>query len=437
MYLRSRLARLDSVQNVAPVSSPPAPNLEALRKRIDAMVSRSVPVGRFAPDAVSTEPDATPTTQPEAEIPFAVEHTHTGPLHVLSTYLHGHRVGREAVVAARGACSELLAYLALNPALAGCDPTAALYLDTETTGLGPSAGNVAFLVGLAFFESCALRVEQLFLPDFGQERPMLERVKARIESASMLVTFNGKSFDLPLLRSRFVMAGIAPPREPPHLDLLHVARRVHKARKMSATLQTVERTVLGFVREGDVPSDEVSACYFHYLRTRDAQGIVRVVEHNAWDVASMVALVGLYGEPLESTRLHATDLVGVARTLKRAGRTEHAYAIADEACKRGAGDDGLRARGDIAKARGDRDRALADFEAAGQTVHDPRLRLELSKLYEHHVKDHARALSWATAGTGESEERVARRLSRLRSKLDSLSKRRLVPAPTEKPNRLW
>jgi len=381
--------------------------LDDLRARMDAILSKH-----------ASEPRQLPAVD-VPELPFCVEHTELGPLHVRTLRLSGaHRVGRAPVTAARRASSELLALLALDPRLATCNIEGALYLDTETTGLGPGAGTVAFLVGLAFFDhDYGLVVEQLLVRQLGEEAPVLARVKQRIEQASMLVTFNGKSFDMPVLRTRFVMGRAAFPTEPPHLDLVHVARRLHKSRGLGSKLGTVEREVLGFVRENDVPSGEVSQCYLHFLRTGDTRALIGVIDHNAWDVVSMAAIVGLYGEPLEGTQLEATDLVGVARTLKRAGRADQAFQVATTACERGAGSSGLRARAEIAKARGDKARALADFETLAKDVDDPTVRLELAKLYEHHARDAARALALVEAGTGEAEDRRAHRAARLSKKL--------------------
>jgi hypothetical protein len=171
--------------------------------------------------------------------------------------------------------------------------------------------------------------------------------------------------------------------------------------------------VLGFVRHGDVPSADVSACYLHFLRTGDVEGLIGVVEHNAWDVVAMVALVGLYGEPLGTTSLSARDLVGVAHTLLRAGEKERAFEIAHRAVSRGAGDLGLLARAQIAKKSGDRVRALEDFETLSSRVDDPRVRLELAKLYEHFVKEPTRALAVARRGTGERPDLAERRDRRL------------------------
>lgn len=400
-------------------AAPPSENgvLEDLRLRMEAILSRT-----------RAEPPK-PPPRVDVDLPFFVERTEAGPLHV-RVVRHGgeHRIGRIPIAPARRASRELLALLALDPDLAPCDPGRALYLDTETTGLGPGAGTVAFLIGLAWFDAGdgrrppAFVVEQLLVRRLGEEGPVLARVAERIRQASMLVTFNGKSFDLPVLRTRFVMQRMEGPAEPPHLDLVHVARRLHKTRGVGARLGTVEREVLGFVREDDVPSGEVSQHYLHFLRTGDARGLLGVVEHNAWDVVSMAALVGLYGEPLDGSSLDgssldARDLVGVARTLSRAGEKELAESVASEAIARGAGPDGTRARAEIAKARGDKARALADFEALAEDIDDPAIRLELAKLYEHHKKDAARALAICAAGTTEEPPASLRRRARLEKKL--------------------
>ncbi len=387
--------------------------LEDLRARMEAILTRTRAEPRREPPRVDVD-----------ELPFCAEDTPLGTLHS-RVVRHGgeHRIGRIPIAPARRADPNLLALLALDPRIAACDPSRALYLDTETTGLGPGAGTVAFLVGLAWFDPGSegsppgFIVEQLLVRRLGEEAPVLARIAERIAAASMLVTFNGKSFDMPVLRTRFVMGRQQLPVEPAHFDLVHVARRLHKGRGVGATLGAVEREVLGFVRENDVPSGEVSACYFHFLRTADPRALMGVVEHNAWDVVSMAALVGLYGEPLEGTQLEAGDLVGMARTLKRAGSKDLAFEVAEAAVARGAGHDGTRARAEIAKARGDKARALADFEALASSVDDASIRLELAKLYEHHAKDAARALAIVEAGTSETDDAQARRKARLARKV--------------------
>ena len=344
-------------------------------------------------------------------------------------------MGRVSLLPARDASSELLALLALDPSLASCDPARALYLDTETTGLAGGAGTVAFLVGLAYWDgevgsgNRGLMIEQVLVRRLGEEAPMLEHVASRIRDASMLISYNGKSFDLPLIRTRFVMAKVAAPAEPPHFDLLHVARRLHRARLRSRTdqatckLTTLEKLILGFERHDDVPSADVSAHYLHFLRTGETKAMLGVVEHNAWDVIAMAALVGLYGEPLDRTTMGPMEIAAAARTLKRAGAIEEATIAADLAVSRAVGTDleePLRARAEIAKARGDRARALADYTHLAESVDDPRVRLELAKLYEHYVKDVPRAFELAMSGTGEREDAHAKRVGRLSRKLSRL-----------------
>jgi uncharacterized protein len=415
----SKLARLET-------SAPPPDKREdvlaGLRARIEATLARTACRAHALPgvDHAEAEPRmCRPPPVDTVELPFATQMTSSGPLHVRMQRLSAaHRTGRAPVAGAREVDMELLALLALDPTLAACDASRALFLDTETTGLSGGAGTVAFLVGLAWWDGQALMLEQLVVRALGEEAPMLERVRDRVAAASMLVTFNGKSFDLPLLRTRFVMARVAPPAEPPHLDLLHVARRVHGKRiKQGCRLVVLEREVLGFVRSDDVESADVSACYLHFLRTGDARALLGVVEHNAWDVVAMASLLGRYGEPLNHDFV-ADDLAGMARTFHRAGAIERASSAAEAAVEREATPRSLRARADIAKARGDRAGALADFEALVARADDPSARLELAKLYEHWARAPSVALTWAEQGTGEGTEATHKRRDRLAAKIE-------------------
>jgi uncharacterized protein len=419
--LLTKLSRLE--RPAAPAPEDPDRTravLDDLRARMQAVLARTA----------RREPPA-PRALDAPELPFFTRETENGPLHQRLVRLSPtHRIGRVPTWPARDARSEILALLALDPALAGCDPTRALYLDTETTGLAGGAGTVAFLVGLAWWDEGVLVMEQLLVRNLGEEAPMLELLAERVRAASMLVTFNGKAFDLPLLRARFVMARMAAPSEPPHLDLVHVARRLHKPRGLNCKLTALEQKLLGFERHDDVPSSDVSACYLHFLRTGDTKSLLGVIEHNAADVLAMAALVGLYGEELDASQLDPGDLVGVARTLKRAGRVDDAYAMADRAVEMGGASAlALRARAEIAKARGDRARALLDFEAvaANEDGADalPKVRLELAKLYEHFVKEHTRALEVVLLGTSENEEESLRRAHRIRAKIEKRSQAKL------------
>ncbi|HEX7452070.1 MAG TPA: ribonuclease H-like domain-containing protein, partial [Polyangiaceae bacterium] len=355
-------------------------------------------------------------------LPFVREERASGPLFRRHQLLApSHHVGRMPVDAAANSRAELLGLLALDPRVSAADPRRALYFDTETTGLGGGAGVLAFLVGLAWFDDeLRLNSEQLLLRSPAEEAPLLEAFAERLEACDLLVSYNGKSFDLPLLNGRMVMNRRPKLPERAHLDLLHVARRLHKARLGACRLISLESEVLGFVRGPDIAGVDIAPRYAHYLRTGDDSALEQVIEHNAWDVVSMAALVGLYGEPFEM--LHERDLLGLARTLKRARAFDEAERAATVALERGAGPEAHRAHGEIAKARGDRAQALAHFEAFAAEVDDPAVRLELAKLYEHHVRAPISALGWVEQGTSEDSEQAERRRARLAEKISKAAK---------------
>lgn len=399
--------------NAADVGGPPLAG--DARSRLDALRARIATILTKAP-LVAPRTTADPSF---GDLPFAREETPSGPLYVRQRRLGwGHRVGRAAVHAGASASAPMLALLALDPSLAALDPQRALYLDTETTGLSGGAGTIPFLIGLAWFEpgGGTLIVEQLLLRELGEEAPMLERLTERARSACMLVSYNGKSFDMPRIRARYVLERLPALASLPHLDLVHVARRVHRHRLAQLSLARVESEVLGFERVGDISGGDVCARYTHFLRTGDHTALAAVIDHNEWDVVSMAALVGLYGEPLLG--LTPADWSGVARTLRRAGSLELARDFAHRAVEQGGGFDALRVRGEIAKARGDKAQALADFASLVASVDDPSLRLELAKLYEHHAKAPLAALDVVMRGTGEADVARERRIKRLEKKRD-------------------
>ena len=396
-----------TLKSPSDLPSDPAERLSALRHKIAAILTKAPPLRRHLADPS------------HGDLPFTRESTPSGPLYVRTKRLSpAHRVGRASVSAGKDASAAMLALLALDPTLAAIAPDRLLYLDTETTGLSAGAGTVPFLIGLAWFEpgTTTLVFEQLLLRQLGEEAPILVRLAERVAQASAFVTYNGKSFDLPLLRSRLVLNRCGALPSLPHLDLVHIARRLHRHRLREHSLRNVEAQVLGFERTADITGGEVCSRYSHFLRTGDETALVAVIDHNEWDVVALAALVGLYGEPLEG--LAPADWAAVARTLRRAGSLELASEVASRAVARGAGHDAVRARGEIAKARGDKAQALADFASLVESVDDPALRLELAKLYEHHAKEPLKALQLLERGTGEGEEATGRRRTRLERKRD-------------------
>jgi tetratricopeptide (TPR) repeat protein len=189
--------------------------------------------------------------------------------------------------------------------------------------------------------------------------------------------------------------------------------------------------VLGVARIEDVPGSEIAAIYHHFVRTGDFTALEPVVEHNRFDVVSMMALVSLYGEPLEAWACthDARDVAAASFVAKRAGDLDRALAFAEASVSRGGGPLGHRARGDVAKARGDKALALADYEKAlealpkaGEGEDDKTassLRLELAKLYEHHARAYDKALGALANGTVERPEHHERRIRRLVTKLEA------------------
>lgn len=177
-----------------------------------------------------------------------------------------------------------------EPRLAAMNPRDFLYIDTETTGLG-GAGAMVFLAGTARFDGTLLRLRQYVLPSPEFEGGLLGGLAEDLQSAGALVSYNGKSFDLPMLETRYILSRTRPSfRQLPHLDLLHPNRRLFRGQFDSHRLVRLEVELLGFERESDCPSSEVPERYFRFQRTGDPTWILPVLRHNAWDVLSLVAL---------------------------------------------------------------------------------------------------------------------------------------------------
>lgn len=291
------------------------------------------------------------------------------------------------------------------------DPTKWLFLDTETTGLAGGTGTYAFLTGLAWWDAGGLQVEQLFLRDFGEEHSVLAELAERLEERPVLVTFNGKSFDWPLLESRFTMTRCIPvPRLAAHLDLLHPARALWKLRLGSVRLVELERHVLdpqrlGWHREDDVSSALIPQFYFDYLRGGPPEPLLGVSRHNQMDLRGLAALYVKMNSLLGADReipenIHSLDLFGLSRFLQKRGDAERAHKKCSEAI-----DQGLpaeirpQAQRDLAlmaKRRGEHSKAV---ELWMEIVSDPKDGLhaceQLAIYYERQGKDFARATEFA------------------------------------------
>ena len=163
------------------------------------------------------------------------------------------------------------------------------FVDLETTGLSGGAGTVAFLIGVGFFDGGDFHVNQYVLPSLGAERAQLMAAGEVIRASRALVTFNGKSFDVPVMETRWAMHRMSLPwTNLPHVDLLPPARRLWRRR--DCRLTALEKDVLGLTRDGDVPGAEIPSRYVGYLRRGDPAPLVPVLEHNRLDLLSLAAL---------------------------------------------------------------------------------------------------------------------------------------------------
>ena len=242
------------------------------------------------------------------------------------------------------------------PALSIFEPSLApgrlLFLDLETTGLAGGAGTYAFLVGCGWFERGGFRVRQYLLTAFGAERALLEEVAQLASDAGGLATYNGKTFDVPLMEIRFLFHRLrATFAGMPHVDMLHPARRLWRSagsaestdgaaepglrgNGASCTLTTLERTLLGHEREGDVPGFEIPGRYFNFVRTGDARPLADVLEHNRLDILSLALvtarLAHLLTDGAAAVRT-GREALGLGRIFDRAGMAEAASPCYDAA----------------------------------------------------------------------------------------------------------
>ena len=251
------------------------------------------------------------------------------------TYHAGYRLGRVAVADCLPPDDGQWPRLGLL--MSGADGANApdgrlLFLDLETTGLAGGAGTYAFLVGCGWFDSGVFRVRQFVLTSFGAERLLLEEVAALMRASGVLVTYNGKTFDAPLIDTRFLFHRLeAPCSGLAHIDLLHPARRLWRpavdaqldGAEPSCRLSLMEQSILGHVREDDVPGFEIPSRYFQFVRSGDARGLDGVLEHNRLDVLSLAMLTARAGQLLDegAPAAHtAREALGLGRLYERGGR---------------------------------------------------------------------------------------------------------------------
>jgi uncharacterized protein YprB with RNaseH-like and TPR domain len=212
-----------------------------------------------------------------------------------------------------------------------CDPEQWLFLDTETTGIVGGTGTYPFLVGIAWWDAGGLEVEQFFMREHSEELSVLVALAERMAERRVLVTFNGKSFDWPLLETRYQMARrIRVPTPRAHLDFLHPARNLWRLRLGSARLPELEKHVLGWNRGADVMSELIPQIYFDYLRGGSPDPLVPIFHHNQMDLRGLAGLASRVIAVLGNPELHGQDaleLFGVSRICERRGLAARATAL--------------------------------------------------------------------------------------------------------------
>ncbi len=343
------------------------------------------------------------------------------------------------------------------------------FLDIESTGLGGGAGIYAFMVGVGTFEQeegaadgsaerPAFVVRQFFMRDPGEEPALLTALTHLLRNCRSLVTFNGRSFDAPLLRGRyrysgpFLPAGVRMPSvldsSAPHLDLLHPARRLWRKRLGSCSLNNLERAVIGRTRtEDDVPGSLIPQLYADYLRDGDGSQMQRVFYHNREDIVSMAVLAEViyraFAEPTDTPfgALQPLDLINMARLqmeLERLDRAETLFRVAlDQLNGRAPLAETFDGLGRLLKRQRRWDEAVEVWQQWLTTVRGPgdtadsRPYVELAKYYEWQSGDLAQAAMWTQWALHEQEQTPAQgrspqtqaelrhRLARIKKKLDA------------------
>ena len=179
----------------------------------------------------------------------------------------------------------------LDPALSEVSPRRTVFIDLETTGLSGGAGTVAFLVGCGYFDLSAFQVRQFLLLSHSTERALLAAVADFFEDADLIVTYNGKTFDVPVMETRWLFHRMEMPLDGvPHFDMLHSARRLWKHDEQGCRLSTLERTLFDVRRVGDVPGLEIPSRFFGFVRSGDPRPLEPVLEHNRIDLVSLAAV---------------------------------------------------------------------------------------------------------------------------------------------------
>ena len=303
-----------------------------------------------------------------------------------------------------------------------------LFIDTETTGLAGGTGTVAFVLGLSRLEGATVRTRQYFLLSFGGEAAMLSHALDWIGTATHLVSFNGKSFDVPLLVTRYRLARLEQHLQRlPHIDLLHRTRAAFRRKWPDCRLQTAEQFLLKLYREDDTPGHLIPQIWTQWLRYGETHELRGIVDHNGTDVLSLIVLTSVLGRTYQTPGVHGADPLGVARAHRRVGDDASAMTHLQDHDEVLETDAQLELAALYARTR-QWPQTIAIWESLGMRGVIEAME-RLAKHYEHHQRDFARALIWTERmrDTGGDSASIEKRRQRLEARQASSATNSRVP----------
>jgi uncharacterized protein YprB with RNaseH-like and TPR domain len=294
-----------------------------------------------------------------------------------------------------------------------------LFFDTETTGLGGGVGTTIFLLGVAKVTEDSLEVKQYFLPQPGNEVALYHQFLTEVNEMKNLVTYNGKAFDWPQVKTRHTLVRDRVPQLPPfgHFDLLHASRRVWKRKLDSVRLSMVEKEILGVNREEDTPGYLAPLLYFEYIKDQDPETIQGVFKHNELDVLSLVLLYIQLSKLIFNPKakgISEVERFELGRWFEAISEVEQAKSCYQHVMSAG-GIHKVEAQNlfaGILKKQNQLEAAVTIWEeiVINQDNLNPQVCIELAKAYEHHYKDFDKAMYYADLAYKSYKEQ--KRLSR-------------------------
>lgn len=301
--------------------------------------------------------------------------------------------------------------LPLGTDLKETDPGRALFIDIETTGLAGGTGTWAFLIGLGWFAEKQFRLRQYFMRRPAEERAMLHHFGETAAAFPHVISFNGRSFDVPILWNRQILARTPHRLEPrSHLDLLPWSRRLYRERVISCSLRSLEGELLGLHRRGDIPGEEIPAVYFAYLRRGETGRLREVFQHNVLDILSMVTLLGQVVQTSSGAGVeHPAECFALGRLYRQSGSpalAEEWFRQAAAAPETNLARRSLLELSFIMKSQDRWEEAAAAWqELLAAEPADLTPFVELAKYHEHRRRDCRAALGLARAALSRAESR--------------------------------